>query len=85
MKSLSQLSVQLQNTVIINDTYLHVFSLLDMIKAILEMTVKLLCHSWSFAHLGKKSSFGALVAFDVTHGFLQPFPHIVPFKLSKKH
>jgi hypothetical protein len=38
-----------------------------------------------FAHLGKKSSFGALVAFDVTHGSLQPFPHIVLFKLSKKH
>jgi hypothetical protein len=38
-----------------------------------------------FAHLGKKSSFGALVAFDVTYDFLQPFPHIVLFKLSKKH
>jgi hypothetical protein len=36
-----------------------------------------------FAHLGKKSSFGALVAFDVTHGFLQPFPHIVLFKIVK--
>jgi hypothetical protein len=39
-----------------DDTYLHVFSSLDMIKAILEMTVKLLCHSWSFAHLGKKKA-----------------------------
>jgi hypothetical protein len=38
-----------------------------------------------FVHLGKKNSFGALVSFDVTHGFLQPFPHIVLFKLSKKH
>jgi hypothetical protein len=38
-----------------------------------------------FVHLGKKSSFGAFVAFDVTHGFLQPFHHIVLFKLSKKH